>query len=183
MIGMPFSRIPPGRLRRLAVPVLVLYLPAWLPFLLVGRPSEMVRLQLAGSETRARQILAGWSHAETVDIGFLLGVDHVHLVAYSVLLTLAAVWAGRQFRGGAARWAPVVAWMPLGAALFDLVENIGLILMIRGAVDAPVPTLTMAASWAKYSMALVVVPYVLAGLVARLRGGPSSGSRSAGVAA
>lgn len=169
MIGMPFSRIPPGRLRRLAVPVAVLYLPAWLPFLLLGEPSEMVRLQLAGSEKDAQQIVAGWSHAETVDMAFLLGVDYLHLVAYSVLLALAAVWAGRQFRSAAARWAPVVAWIALGAALFDIAENIGLIVMIRGEIEAPVPTVTTVVSLAKYSMALVVVPYVVAGLVHRLR--------------
>lgn len=167
---MPFTRIPPGRLRRLAAPVLVAYLPAWLPFLLVGEPNEMVRLQLAASEAQARQIVAGWSHAETVDMAFLLGVDHVHLVAYSVLLALAAVWAGRQFRGGAARWAPVVAWMALAAAVFDIVENIGMIVMIRGEIDAPVPTVTTAFSLAKYSMALVVASYVMAGFVTRLRG-------------
>ena len=167
---MPFSRIPPDRLRRFAVPVLALYLPAWLPFLLLGEPSEMVRLQLAGSEAQARQIVAGWSHAETVDMAILLGIDHVHLVAYSVLLALAAVWAGRQFRSGAARWAPVVVWMALGAAMVDIVENIGMIVMIRGEIDAPVPTITTVFSLAKYSMAFAVVLYVVAGFVARLRG-------------
>jgi hypothetical protein len=165
---MPFTRIPSGRLRRLAAPVLVAYLPAWLPFLLVGEPNEMVRLQFAGSEARAQQILAGWSHAETVDMALLLGIDHVHLVAYGVLLALAAVWAGRQFRGSAARWAPVVAWMALAAAVFDIGENIGMIVMIRGQIDAPVPTTTTAFSLAKYSVAVVVVSYVVAGFVARL---------------
>lgn len=167
---MPFSRIPQGRLRRLAVPVAVLYLLAWLPFLLVGEPSEMVRLQLAGSQGDARQIVVGWSHAETVDMAFLLGVDCLHLVAYSVLLALAAVWAGRQFRGAAARWASAMTWIALGAALFDIAENVGLIVMIRGEIEAPVPTLTTVVSVAKYSMALAVLPYVLAGLVQRLRG-------------
>jgi hypothetical protein len=90
------------------------------------------------------------------------------LVAYSVLLALAAVWAGRQFRSGAARWAPVVAWMALVAAVFDIVENIGMIIMIRGQIAAPVPTITTASSLAKYSMALAVVSYVVAGFVARL---------------
>lgn len=175
MIGMPFTRIPAGRLRRFAVPVLAVYLLAWLPLLLVGDPNEMVRLQFAGSETQARGIVAGWSHAETVDMAFLLGIDHVHLVAYSVLLALAGVWAGRQFRSNAARWAPVAAWVALAAAVFDIGENIGLIAMIRGQIDALVPTATTTFSLAKYSLAVMVVSYVVAGFVARLaaqRAGP-----------
>lgn len=172
---MPFTRIPPGRVRRLAVPAFVVYLFAWLPFLLVGEPDEMARLQFAGSESRAHEIVAGWSPTEAVDMAFLQGVDAVHLLAYGVLLAAAAVWAGRQFRGRAGRWAPLVAWMALAAALFDALENIGMIVMIRGDVDAPVPTITTTFAVAKFSMFFVVVPYVLAGLVARLRGGRGLG--------
>lgn len=171
MITVPFTRIPPGRLRHLAMPAFVVWLLAWLPFLLVGEPDEMVRLQLAGSESQAREIVAGWSHAEVVDMAFLQGVDAVHLLAYGVLLAAAAVWAGRRFRGRAAQWAPVVAWMGLAAAVFDALENVGMIVMIRGDVDAPVPTITTTFAVAKFSMFFVVVPYVVAGLVARLRGG------------
>jgi hypothetical protein len=170
MIAMPFTHIPRGRLRRLAVPVFVAYLPAWLPFLLVGEPEEMVRLQFAGSESQARAIVANWSPTEALDMAFLQGVDNVHLLAYGLLLATAAVWAGRQFRGRAARWAPVVAWMGPAAALFDVFENVGMIVMIRGHVDAPVPTITTTFAGAKYSLGFVVVPYVLSGLMARLRG-------------
>ena len=179
---MPFNRVPPGRLRRLAVPVLVLYAPAWLPFLFVGEPSQMVRLQFAGSSAEARQILAGWSPGETVDMAFLLGIDHVHLVAYSLLLALATVWAGRQFQGRLSRWAPLAAWIPLGAALFDIAENVGLLLMIRGETQAPVPTFTTVASYAKYSMALVVIPYIVAGLAARVRGPAGKAEHAEGAA-
>ena len=169
IITMPLTRIPPGRVRLLAVPVFVVYLFAWLPFLLVGEPDEMVRLQFAGSESRAYEIVAGWSPTEAVDMAFLQGVDEVHLLAYGVLLAAAAVWAGRQFRGRAGPWAPLVAWMALAAALFDAIENVGMIVMIRGDVGAPVPTITTTFAVAKISMIFVVVPYVVAGLVARLR--------------
>lgn len=168
---MPFTRIPPGQLRRLAVPAFVVYLLAFLPFLLVGDPSEMVRLQFAGSESQAREIVAGWSYSEVVDMAFLQGVDEVHPLAYGLLLAVAAVWAGRRFRGRAAQWAPVVAWLALAAGLFDIVENIGMIVMIRGDVDAPLPTITTTFAAAKFSMFFVVLPYVAAGFVARLRGG------------
>ena len=171
------TRIRPGRLRHLVVPALVVYLLAFLPFLLVGEPNEMVRLQLAGSESQARSIVAGWSHAEVVDMAFLQGVDELHPLVYGLLLAAGSVWAGRRLRGRAAQWAPVVAWMALVAALFDLIENVGMIVMIRGDVDAPVPTITTTFALAKFALFFVVVPYVVAGLVcaparwARLRGG------------
>jgi hypothetical protein len=175
MTAMPLTRIPPGRLRVLAVPALVVYLFAFLPFLLVGEPKEMVRLQLAGSESKAEEIVAGWSHAEVVDMAFLQGVDEIHPLAYGLLLAAGTVWAGRRLKGRAARWAPLVAWLALAAALFDLLENVGMIVMIRGDFDAPVPTITTAFALAKFSMFFVVVPYVVAGLVARLgEGRPSA---------
>lgn len=166
---MPFSRIPSGELRRLAVPAIVVWLLAWLPFLLVGEPQEMVRLQMAGSASQAREIVAGWSHAETVDMAYLQGTDGVHLVAYGVLLVLGAVWAGRQLRGRAKSWAPLFAWLGIAAALFDIVENVGMIVMIRGDINDPVPAITTMFAVAKSSMFVLVIPYVLAGVVARLR--------------
>jgi hypothetical protein len=166
----PFDHIRPGRLRRVAGPILALYLLAWVPFILVGEGGEMVRLQMAGSETKARRILDGWSHAQNVDVAYLVGVDHVHLVAYSVLLALATVWASRHLRGRAARWARLVAWSALAAAVFDVLENVGMIVMIRGRVEAPVPAMTMSMSLMKFSLAAVTVPFVLAGSFRRLRG-------------
>jgi hypothetical protein len=170
MVAMPLSRVPSGELRRVVVPVLVVWLLAWLPFLLIGEPNEMVRLQLAGSESQAREIVAGWSQAEVVDMAILLGVDGVHVVSYGVLLATAAIWAGRQFRGRATGWAPALAWMAVAAAAFDIVENTGLIVMVRGEINAPMPRITTAFSLAKYGTVLVVASYAIAGLVARLRG-------------
>ena len=173
---MPLTRIPPGRLRFLAVPALVVYLLAFLPFLLVGDPQDMVRLQLAGSEEKAQEIVAGWSPAEAVDMAFLQGVDFVHPLAYGLLLTVGAVWAGRRLRGRLARWSSAVAWMAGAAALFDVLENVGMIVMIRGDVGSPVPQVTTAFAFAKYAMFSVAVPYVLAGLASRRRAGRDSAS-------
>ncbi|MGH2730991.1 MAG: hypothetical protein ACRDJI_10350, partial [Actinomycetota bacterium] len=171
---MPLTRIPPGRLRLLAVPAALVYLFAFVPFLLVGEPNEMVRLQMAGSESKAEEIVSEWNHAETVDMAFLQGVDEVHPLAYGLLLAVGAVWAGRRLTGRSAQWAPLVAWMAVAAGAFDLIENVGMIIMIRGDIDAPVPTITTTFAVAKFSMLFVVLPYVVAGLVARLRGGRAS---------
>jgi hypothetical protein len=62
-----------------------------------------------------------------------------------------------------------MAWLPVAAAVFDIIENAGLISMVRGHFDAPVPAMTTSFSYAKYVVFLLVVPYVLGGLAARLR--------------
>src|SRR5688572_19316129 len=164
---MPLTRIPPGRLRVVALPALAVYLLAFLPFLLVGDPQDMVRLQLAGSETKAREIVAGWSPAETVDMGFLQGVDFVHPLAYGLLVGVGAVWAGRRYRGRAARWAPAVIWIVVATAVFDVLENIGMILMIRGDTGSPIPPVTTAFSVAKFSTLLFAASYALLAMVVR----------------
>ena len=148
----------------------IVYLIAFIPFLLIDS-GDIVRLELAGSETAAREIVEAWTAAETVDMAFLQGVDELHPFAYGLLLATAAVWAGRRLAGTPARWAPVVAWMAVAAGALDLIENVGMIIMIRGDVGAPVPTITTVFAVAKFSMLFVVIPYVIAGLVARLRGG------------
>jgi hypothetical protein len=161
------AAIPHGKLRYVALPALAVYLLAWLPFLLVGDPSEMVDLQLAGSETEARAIVAGWSPDEALDIAFLLGVDNVHLLTYSIALAVGAVWAGRRFRGRAARWAPALSYMAFAAAAFDVLENIASISMVRGYFDAPVPASAKVFMIAKSLLLLIVVGYVAAGRLSR----------------
>jgi heme A synthase len=162
---MPFNGVPEGRLRRVAVPAFVAYLLAFVPFILVGDPAELTRLQLAGSVAQAREIVSRWSSSQTVDLAFLQGVDFIHPLVYSVLLSLAAVWAGRRLGRGKS----LMPWIPVAAASFDVLENIGMVTMIRGDVDAPVPMLTTAAATAKYVLLGFALLFAVAGLVARLR--------------
>ena len=172
---MPLTRIPDGRLRFLGAPAAIVYLVAFIPFLLIDS-GDIVRLELAGSETEAREIVEAWSDAETADMAFLQGVDELHPFAYGLLLATAVVWAGRRLRGRAARWAPSVAWMVVGAALFDLLENVGMIVMIRGDVEGPIPMVTTAFAVVKFALLVTAIIYVLAGSISRLRGGRAAAS-------
>ena len=174
MIGMPFSRIPSGRLRCIALPALVVYLIAVLPFVLIDELGDMVCLQLEWSESKAREIVADWSHAEVVDMAFLQGADALHALALGLLLAVAAVWAGRRMGSRASDWAPIAAWMAVAAAVVDTLENVGMIVMIRGYVDDPVPAVTTGLAVAKFSILLAVLLYVLGGTLARLRRSSSS---------
>jgi hypothetical protein len=160
-----FDGVPEGSLRRIAVPMFLLYLLAFVPFVLVGDPAELTRLQFAASVANAREFVSGWSTSQTADLAFLQGVDFVHPLVYGVLFSVAAVWAGRRLGRGSV----FMSWIPVAAAAFDVVENIGMITMIRGGLDAPVPMLTTAAAIMKYGSLSVTLLFVLAGTVARLR--------------
>ncbi|MEX2392889.1 MAG: hypothetical protein WD826_00275 [Actinomycetota bacterium] len=160
-------------LRRVVLPALVVYAVAWIPFLIVGDPSRMTSLQFAGSGAKVSELLSGWSSADLVDTALLIGVDFVHPVAYGVLLIAGAVWAGRRLRDSATRWARVVVGAVVAAAMFDVLENFGLIVMIRGRVDDTVAAATRLFSVTKSALIVVAVLYVLAGLVSRARRQPA----------
>ena len=175
MIANPLTNVPPGQLRRVAVPAFVAFLLASLPFfLLIDAFKDLSRLQLAGSEPDAERIIASWQEADIRDVAFLQGLDHVIPLTYGALLAAGAVWAGRRLRGRVARLAPAFAWMAVGAALCDLLENVGMVLMIRGDIDSPIPAVTSMFAVAKYSLLVATLLYVVAGVVS---GGSDSRSR------
>ena len=165
-----FSAIPLGRLRQVAVPLSVLYLLALIPFRLVGDAGAMVRLQLAGSETKAREIVAGWSESEAVDMAYLQGLDALHPVVYGLLLALAAVWAGRLSSGSFAHWSRIAIGAAVAAAVLDTIENVGMIVMIRGEVGSPIPTITTSFAIAKFLLIISVLVYVATAGAAHLSG-------------
>lgn len=169
MLISSITAIPPGRLRRVATPMMVLYLLAFIPFQLIGDSAEMIRLQLAGSETQARGIISAWSPSEVVDMAYLQGFDAVHPLIYGLLLATAGVWAGRQHPGRSVRWTRIAVGGAVAAAIFDTIENVGMIMMIRGETNAPIPSVTTTFAVAKFLTILSVLAYVALGAAARLR--------------
>jgi hypothetical protein len=169
MVRTPFGRTPSGQFRRVVVPVLVVNLLAWVPFALIPGADKMVRLQSAGSRAKAGSILAGWTASEAIDVTFLVGIDFIHLLAYAVLLSAGAAWAGRRLHGRLARVAPAVGWAAFAAAGADVLENAGLITMIRGHIEDPLPAFAAAMTLVKSSLIAVAAMYVLIGAIAGLR--------------
>jgi hypothetical protein len=163
----PLSRIAPGHLRYVFVPALVVYVLALVPFVVLDTSGDIVALELAGSEAAASEIVNGWSAAQTIDAAYLQGVDAVHPLAYGPLLMVGAVWAGRQSKRRAARWAPAVAWIAFAAVVFDTLENIGMIAMIRGNLDDPIPRITAVLATAKFAAIVTAIVFGIAGLIVR----------------
>lgn len=169
---MVFARIPAGRLRFLFVPAAAVNLALGLSFLfgLDVPTGDIVELELAGSVERANEVLARWSEGQRFDAAVLQGLDYLYLVAYALALATACVWAGRVYRGRLAAAAPLLTWAAVGAGLFDAIENVGMIDMMRGPVTAPVPQLTAGFATAKFVLLGLTSLYALGAAICELAG-------------
>ena len=63
----------------------------------------------------------------------------------------------------------MVSWLVVAAVIFDLLENVGMIAMIRGNFDGAIPMITPTLAIAKFTLLVTAILYVSAGLVARLK--------------
>lgn len=157
--------------------VLTLVVGAWLQQL---DPGQILRFELAFTRDHAADQLQRWSDGKALADGRVyLWRDCAWALCYWIPLSAAAVWASRQLSSSGARaWAlrgRTIAWLPVVAAAFDLVENAGLLLQVREATRTSValyrtsgpdylaPLTGVFAAW-KLVLLLVVLGYVLATL-------------------
>jgi hypothetical protein len=114
----------------------------------------ILSFEFSGSSESAAAILQSWNAQAQVCAGLSLGLDYAYLLAYSTALASCCAWASRR-RGG--------PWRALGrrlvygqwmAALFDAVENVGLIALLLGSQLAFWPP--MAAGCAALKFALII---------------------------
>jgi len=130
----------------------------------------IIAFELAGTTERAAEILGHWGQDGRAAARVSLGIDFVYLVVYGVFLTLAVLELRdvARARGWAAYARPgaVVALLPGVAAACDVVEDIGLWLMVEGEGTAHIPPFATGFALAKFVALAVVAIYLLAGLAA-----------------
>lgn len=134
-------------------------------------PYGIVSFELARTAAAARRMLDAWSPQQKAVAWQGLMLDFAYLLAYGMALSLAcalvADWS-RDRGSPFARVAATVAWGSLAAAGFDVVENVALMLRLRGAdasALAPVAFLAASIKFALVGAALVVI---VGGALARL---------------
>jgi hypothetical protein len=142
----PFERLPPGSLRRWALPLLVLDVAVGVPLLwnLEAGPGflGLARLVFAGSPEAAARVLATWTAEDRIHVAFVNGLDYLWGFLYANSMALACVWAGRV--GDGPRWrtaASLLAWLCWVVAALDVPENVAYYQMVRGANRSPYPEL------------------------------------------
>jgi hypothetical protein len=133
----------------------------------------IVGFELAGSQDRAAEILADWGDEGTDAAKASLWIDYAYIVAYGTFLVLAAAatrdLAERRGRRRMASLGPAVMAFAAGAAAFDAIEDVGLLLAVNGHGGDLAPRLAQVCAILKFALLAATIAYLLAGLILRFR--------------
>jgi hypothetical protein len=133
----------------------------------------IVAFEFAGSEERAAEILADWGEKGRDAARASLWIDFAYLLAYGAFLVLASL-ATRDLavRNGWRRMAALGIAAPAlaaGAACFDAIEDVGLLLALDGHGGDLAPGLAAVCATIKFALLALVIAYLLTGLALRWR--------------
>ena len=117
----PLEAIPADKRARVFIPLLIATLLITFAFRFIGPATPtIVDFELAGTVTKATDIITTWTPLERIHAGFSLGFDYLYMPIYSTTIALVCVWAVTVLRSGA--WRSIglaLAWGLWLAALFD----------------------------------------------------------------
>ena len=142
----------------------------------------IIGFELAGTRSRAVEILGDWGGKGRDDARLSLWIDYAYLAAYGAFLALvvAALRDAAQRRGWRrfARAGAVLVAFPIAAAVCDMFENAFLLLVLGGHASLAPAATSFAAL--KFALTTTATVFILASL-ARLAAG-RSGDRQRPVA-
>ncbi len=166
----PLSRLTPDAQRRVFLPLLIATLLMTLLFRFIG-PAQpnIVDYELAGSVSRATDIIHAWNENDRIRAGFNLGIDYLYMPLYSTTIALACVWgAGVLKRKTWHTIGLLLAWSLWAAAIFDAIENLGLVVSLFGAPVAPWPVVSQVCAILKFTLLVLGLLYVIVSLARRV---------------
>ena len=166
----PLEAIPADKRTKVFLPLLVATLLITFAFRFIG-PAQptIVEFELAGTVTKATDIINAWTSTERSHAGFSLGFDYLYMPIYSTTIALACVWAATVIRSGA--WRSIglaLAWGTWLAAIFDAIENLGLLVSLFGTPIEPYPQLAAVCATLKFGLILLGLLYIVAGVILRV---------------
>jgi hypothetical protein len=125
----------------------------------------IVEFEFSGSEARVAETRAEWGDAGADDARLSLWLDYAFLLSYAVFLTLAVLAARDGARGrhweGLARAGGLLVFFPVSAAVFDAVENAGLLVALDGNGGDFAPLFAAICAGLKFALAGAATLYVL----------------------
>jgi hypothetical protein len=151
----------------------------WVVLLVIDKDLEatggpgIVGLEFAGSRDQVVEFMAEWGDHGVYLARLSLWIDFGFMVVYGAFLALASL-ATRDFareRGlpALAKAGVVAPYLALGAALFDVAENIVWLLALGGHAGEVGPPFATACASVKFLFLTLVILYCVWGLVSRLR--------------
>ena len=170
----PFEKIPAGRIRYYAIPLvgITVAILAMFPWIIPDRDTQtLLDLVGAGSAERAAAVLSHWSVADRVRAAFGVGIDFLLNPAYATAAALGCIWASRSL--GAHRLSLLgvpAAWVVSATIVTNLFENVALFRMLLDDFSGPWPAIASGAHiYAGVALFGVGLPYLLLGVYARWR--------------
>ncbi|MBM3183508.1 MAG: hypothetical protein FJZ83_05675 [Chloroflexi bacterium] len=166
----PLEAIPQGKRLCLFLTLLALFLVITIGFRFIGPAKpNIVDFELAGTTSRASEIINAWDAQDKARAGFSLGFDFLYMPVYSTLIALACVWgagilASRQWRTTGL----LLAWGLWAAALLDAVENVALTVLLFGTVADPYPQVAQVCASLKFVLILLGLVFAAVAAVAYL---------------
>ncbi len=136
----------------------------------LGGPG-IIGLELAGSKTRAAQIMAEWGSSGRRAARLSLWIDYGYMLSYGSFVTLAGLATADLARArGWRRIATagrIVPYFAAAAALFDASENVALLLTLAGNGGGFAPPFATVCASIKFALIATAILYVLWGLARR----------------
>ncbi len=151
----------------------------WIVLVVIDKDLEatggpgIVGLEFAGSRGQVVEFMAEWGDHGVYLARLSLWLDFGFMVAYGAFLTLASL-ATRDFareRGlpALAKAGIAAPYLAVGAALFDVAENIVWLLALGGHAGEAGPPFATACASIKFLLLALVILYCAWGLVSRFR--------------
>lgn len=131
-------------------------------------PNGIVSFEFAGTAGQASAIIDGWSTDARVAAGVSLGLDYLFLIAYAATIALACGMAAEALTARGSRlgpWGLRLSWAQWIAAACDMVENLALILLLRGASAPGLAETAWGCAAVKFSLVGIGLAYAAAGFL------------------
>lgn len=132
----------------------------------------IVTYELSGGAGHASRILAEWGDHGRDLAALSLWLDFAFIASYAAFFALAALATRDYARAhGLRRLAAagaVAPFLPIAAGLFDVAEDIGLLLFLGGHGGSVAPVFATVCAGFKFGLIALAIAYVFWGLAARL---------------
>jgi hypothetical protein len=131
-------------------------------------PQGIISFELAGSASRANQIVNSWPDAVRQDAFLSLGLDYLFLCIYPFAISLACHLAAAKDKESGlrrGRLGAALSWLVITAMPLDGIENYSLIRVLNSSVNELWPELAKWCAIAKFGLVIIGTGYIIVWLV------------------
>jgi hypothetical protein len=136
-------------------------------------PQGIISFELAGSASRANQIVNSWSDAVRHDAFLSLGLDYLFLCIYPFAISLACHLAANKDKESGlmrGRLGAALSWIVIAAMPLDGIENYSLIRILNSSANELWPEVSRWCAIAKFGLVIIGSGYITIWLVLQLAG-------------